>query len=482
MARGWLSVRVFAYKSGGWDRQRVNCPAMERLPQVLICDDDSVFHLAVKHSLKGKYECKSAYNSDEAVAILKNSPFEILLLDIQMRTPDEGLRALPQLREMEPELGIIITSGLTDFATVREAMRLGATDYVPKDFNPDDLAHSIARVLERRRILRRRDQQEFEVAASQKKHVLIGESPPIRQLRKTIEKMRHSGANVLITGETGTGKEVVARQLRRTLPDGSLAPFVAVDSSTIQSTTAESTLFGHEKGAFTGADRTTKGVFEEADGGVVYFDEIGNMPLDIQAKLLRVLQEKEVSRLGSSKVMQLEFRVVCATNKDLEAMARAGTFKDDLLQRLNVLPVQLVPLRERREDIPLLVEHFLSRERSKLVFTPEAVETLKAFPWPGNIRELGNVVSYLVAMTDGNEVDVADLPPKFRDASRPTATDGGGFYDRVSGFEKTLLAQEYARCDGNVSRLALQLGMDRSHLHSKLKEYGIHASRPTKSD
>src|SRR6185295_4562387 len=167
----------------------------------------------------------------------------------------------------------------------------------------------------------------------------------IVHLRKTIDKLAASNANVLITGETGTGKEVVARQLRRKLSDGSLAPFVSVDSATIQSSTAESLLFGHEKGAFTGAEKMTKGIFEEANGGVVYFDEIGNMPLDIQAKLLRVLQEKEISRLGSSKSIQLDFRVVCATNRDLDEMARAGQFKPDLLQRLNVLPVQLTPLR-----------------------------------------------------------------------------------------------------------------------------------------
>ena len=468
---------------------------MNRLPIILICDDDSVFHLAVKHSLKGKFECRTAYHPDEALPIIRNHPIDVVLLDIQMRTADEGLRAIPKFKEADPDLPIIMMSGLTEFGAVREAMRLGATDYVVKDFEQNDIVHAISRVLERRKFLERQGQQNFEVATQQRQHVMIGESPQIRALKKTIDRIRNSPANVVITGETGTGKEVVARQLRKTLPDGSLAPFVAVDSSTIQSSTAESLLFGHEKGAFTGAERTTKGIFEEANGGIVYFDEIANMPLEIQAKLLRVIQEKEVVRLGSSKPLECEFRVICATNRDLDEMVQAGQFKDDLLQRLSVLPIQLPPLRERREDIPLLVEHFLKKQpgdSGKLQFTREAVDVLGAYGWPGNIRELSNLISYVVAMTEGAEVDLADLPPKIRDAARkaaqapvapaqgasaPASDAPGTFYDRVSQFEKTILTQEYGNCEGNISKLALALGMDRSHLYTKLREYGIHSGR-----
>lgn len=465
-----------------------------QLSVVLICDDDATFHLAVKHCLKGRFECKSAYNSDEALAIIRNTPIDILLLDIQMRSADEGLRYLPRFKEADSDLAIVMSSGMTDFQTVREAMRLGALDYVPKDFDPNDLHHTLAQVLERRALLRRREQQNFEALSTQRQHVLIGESPAIQQLRKTIERIRNNPANVVITGETGTGKEVVARQLRKTLPDGSLAPFVAVDSSTIQSSTAESLLFGHEKGAFTGAEKATKGIFEEANGGTVYFDEIANMPLEIQAKLLRVIQEKEVIRLGSSKVLKLEFRVICATNKDLEQMVSAGQFKDDLLQRLNVLPLFIPPLRERREEIELLVRHFAEKhagQQAPLGFTPEAIEVLKQYSWPGNIRELSNLVAYLVAMTDETEVDVADLPPRIRDAAQSAAKTQGpaprasgttasrdtSFYERVSAFEENILSQEYQAHAGNVSRMALSLGMDRSHLYTKLREHGIHAGK-----
>lgn len=463
---------------------------MQRLPQILICDDDAVFQLGVKQALKGQYECRTAYNADEALAVLRNHPVDILLLDIQMRSPTEGLKFIPRFLEQDPELAIAMVSALKDYASVREALVLGASDYLGKDLEPEALRHAIGKLIERRRLLQRTDQQNFEAVNQQRQHVLVGQSPHIASLRKMLDKIRPSSASVVIHGETGTGKEVVARQLRRVLPDGSLGPFVAIDSSTIQSSMAESILFGHEKGAFTGAERATKGIFEEANGGVVYFDEIGNMPLDIQAKLLRVLQEKEVARLGSSKVMQLEFRVVCATNKNLEEMASRGHFKPDLLQRLNVLPIELVPLRDRREDIPLLVSHLLSRQPGgeKLRFSPDAVRALQSYPWPGNVRELANVIAYVTTMAESPEVEIADLPPKLRDAARAAAREGalGGdadvpkdrsFYDQVADFESALLKREYARLEGNVSRIALTLGMDRSHLYTKLKEYGIHAAK-----
>lgn len=464
---------------------------MSRLPQLLICDDDTTFHLAVKQALKGKCDFRSAYNSDEAKVVLTKNPVDIVLLDVEMRTPDEGLMALKTFRETDPDVAIVMSSGRSDFETVREAMRSGATDYIVKDSEPDSLWHVLKRALETQKLKQRNEQQNFEVSTHQRQHVLIGQSPKIQALRKIIDKVRLSPANVVIHGETGTGKEVVARQLRRTLPDGSLVPFIAVDSSTIQSATAESLLFGHEKGAFTGADKMTKGIFEEAHGGIVYFDEIANMPLEIQAKLLRVIQEKEFVRLGSSKVIQSDFRVICATNRDLEEMVKKGQFKDDLLQRLNVLPIDLSPLRDRTDDIPLLVDHFLARQsefRPGMRLTDEALDVLKGYAWPGNIRELSNLIAYVAAMADRNEVDVADLPPKFRDRTRiadsssqgsgqNSADSTGTFYERVAKLEKEILTTEYQKHDGNISRLALNLGMDRSHLYTKLKEHAIHVTK-----
>jgi two-component system nitrogen regulation response regulator NtrX len=452
---------------------------MSHLPTVLICDDDPVFHLALKQNLKGKFECRSAYNTDEADAILRNHRFDIVLLDVQMRTVDEGLKAIARLNAIEPDASVVMSSGLTHYEIVRKAMLQGASDYVVKDADPEALVHALERVIETRKLIQRKEQQNFEVEAQQRKHQLVGKSAGIQNLKRMIEKIRMSPANVLIYGETGSGKEVVARQLRGSLEDGSLAPFIAVDSSTIQSSTAESLLFGHEKGAFTGAEKQAKGIFEEADGGIVYFDEIANMPLDIQAKLLRVIQEKEFSRLGSSRLIESSFRVVCATNKDLEEMARNGLFKDDLLQRLNVLPITIPPLRERTEDITLLVEHF---KRDGLSFAESATRALEAYSWPGNIRELANVIAFVTAMAEGNEIEESDLPPKIRDAAGKRAAASanaasGSFYERIAQFEKTLLTQAYAQCDGNISKLAISLGMDRSHLYTKLREHAIHPAK-----
>lgn len=462
---------------------------MDRIPQVLICDDDQLFHLVVRQSLKDKTRCLSAYNSDEGAVILKKNPVDIVLLDVQMRTPDEGLRAIETFKAIDPEVTIIMASGLTDFKVVREAMTLGAQDYVAKDSESEQLLHRIEVALQGRKLAKNYQQKDSELLNIQRQHVLVGKSPKIELLRKMIEKVRSSSANVLIFGETGTGKEVVARQLRKNNPDGSLAPFQSIDSSTIQSTTAESLLFGHEKGAFTGADKVKKGIFEEADGGTVYFDEIANMPMDIQAKLLRVLQEKEVTRLGSAKVMNLDFRVVCATNKNLDDMVKQGQFREDLLQRINVLPIELPPLRERTEDIPLLVNHFVKKQspHRAVTFSDDALEVLMNYPWPGNIRELSNLVAYVIAMSDEAEINSADLPPKVRD--RACTTQAGAsvtdatisstdkFYDQVATYEKKILAVAYEQNGGNVSKTALGLGMDRSHLHSKLKEYGIYSRK-----
>lgn len=497
--------------------------------QILICDDDQNFQLALKHALKSQYECKTARNGDEALIILKNTNIDLILLDVQMRTKDEGLKFIPLLREADQNVPIIVLSGLKDYETVKEAFKRGALDFISKDFDPEELLLTIKRTLSRQDVENKLIQKNCESITSHKKHQLVGESVSIKELRKTIQRMQQSPANILITGETGTGKEVVARNLRKTLPDGTLEPFVAIDSATIQSTMAESILFGHEKGAFTGAEKSTQGIFEEANGGLVYFDELANMPLEIQAKLLRVLQEKEVTRIGSNKVIPLNFRVVAATNKDLDAMVKEGRFKEDLLQRIAVLPIQLPKLSSRVEDIPLLTRHFISKHAphgSNYRFTEGAMSVLQAYEWPGNVRELGNMITYILAMSDTQEIDIADLPPKLRDKASAMGTpitrsaiiehtpieqatvgekeneepskafappvtqavsdlgafaNDRSFYERVALFEKAILERDYLKYSNNLSKMALELGMDRSHLYSKLKQYGIHAGRKSQT-
>jgi two-component system response regulator AtoC len=272
--------------------------------------------------------------------------------------------------------------------------------------------------------------------------------------------------------------------LRRNHPTGAPEPFVAVDSATLHSQTAESILFGHEKGAFTGAEGLRRGLFEEADGGVIFFDEIANMPLAIQAKFLRVLQEKEIVRMGSSRVIPLDFRVIAATNRSLEELAKKGEFLPDLIQRLNILPISLSPLRERKEDLPLLVSHFLAQKSgSRVEFTEDALAALAAYDWPGNVRELSAHIDYSLAMVDDAKVDVPDLHPKVLEVKKPAGsavngeTGSASFYDQMSAHEAHLLREAYTRAGGNVSQIALSLGMDRSHLHTKLRQHGIHPAK-----
>ncbi len=449
--------------------------------RIMVCDDDKLFRdaiaLCIKKGFKREYELTFAENGDQALEVINRQSTDVLFLDIKMRTADEGLTYLPRIREADPDITVVMSSGFTDLSTVRKAIQLGAADYIPKNFQPDDLIHTLELALDRRRLLLEREKSSFEVKKQQSQNALIGESQPIQNLRKVIQKAKNSSHNVLITGETGTGKEVVARLLRSEMPDGNLAPFVPVDSATIQSSMAESLLFGHEKGAFTGADKLQKGLFEEADGGTIYFDELSNMPLDIQAKLLRVIQEKEFTRLGSTKVIKSNFRVIAATNCDLDQAVAKGQFKADLLQRLKVIPIALPPLREREKDVPLLIAHFTKvhgSPKNPAQFSMEALEVLGSYVWPGNVRELSNVIAYVLTMSENSEILISDLPPQFRSKAIPNhVTSEKCFYDQVENFERELLSREHARLQGNISKMALELGMDRSHLHSKLKALGI---------
>ncbi len=452
------------------------------MADILICDDDPTFQLASKLVLtrQGGHRCQIAKDTDEAWVLLNKQNFDVLLLDIEMRRPEEGLEFLPRIKEFDPDLPVVMISGRTDVDSVRRALRLGAWDYSPKDSDPEDLLHSVSQALQHLKDRREISLSQAELRRNCRHDSILGTSPAADRLRSTLEKFSKSDAPVLIQGETGTGKELAARSLRPVRNDGTLAPFVAIDSATIQGGTAESILFGHEKGAFTGADKTVRGLFEEADGGIVFFDELSNMPLGIQQKLLRVLQEKEVTRLGSHRPISVQFRVVGASNQDLEALAREGKFQPDLYQRLNVLPIRLPPLRERREDVVLLANEFLKRSQPEWTWSIDALQCLQEYPWPGNIRELQNVVAYAVTMAEGPELDLGDLPERFRSGISETllgaaeaAGSGESFYSQVLEFEARLLREALARPFRSVSELAEQLGMDRSHLYTKLRQHGL---------
>jgi DNA-binding NtrC family response regulator len=450
-----------------------------RMSSILICDDDPIFRLALKKALSSEGDVITTMHGDETLALLKTKKIDLLLLDISMRTEREGLEILPAIRAIDEDLNIVMLTGHRSYEMVRDAMKTGAMDYLVKDAAPEEIRHRVRSILETRRLKTQQQQQNFEARQTHSRHRLIGESKAIVELRRFIEKVAQSSANVLITGETGSGKEVVARLLRQASLDGNLRPFVAVDAATIHSQTAESILFGHEKGAFTGADKLRKGAFEEANGGIIYFDEIGNMPIEIQSKLLRVIQEKEIIRLGSSRSIPLSFRVIAATNSNLQNKIKAGEFKEDLLQRIEVIPIHIPPLRDRREDIPLLVEHFAKiharKDLGPLQLSEESLEAFIKYDWPGNIRELSNLMAYLSAVAEDREVSVDELPPKIQLSYGPE--NRNDFYSQISLYEAKLLREEFEASDGNISKLATRLKMDRSHLYSKLKAYGIYSNR-----
>jgi DNA-binding NtrC family response regulator len=444
-----------------------------RLPTVLVCEDEELYQLKLRHSLSRDFDLRFVQDGAGLLEAVKAFDPDAVVLDIALREPREGLAVMSKLRSQMPATPVIIHSGYADAASVVEAMRLGATDYVAKDCPPAELRRQLLHA-----IGRRQRQATARGCPGDGRGPFVGGSETTLQLRRTIEKIRPHPGNVIIRGESGAGKELVARLLRRLGRDGSPETWVDIDSSTIQDHMAESVLFGHERGSFTGAERQRIGLFEQAAGGTVYFDEISNMSLEVQAKLLRVLQEKRVRRMGSSKSMGLDFRVVAATNRDLAAMCREGRFRFDLYSRLEVFIIEVPPLRERRGDISALVEHFLTMYGGPIAppIEPEAAALIASYDWPGNIRELANAVQFMLMESEGGAITRDHLPSKIlncRYLRRHASADGTSFRDQVKQFEENLLRQELSRAGNNVSEVARRLKMDRSSLYLKLDEHGL---------
>jgi len=459
--------------------------------RVLICDDSSVQRIVLKKLLSADFECMTSKDADEAIALLKSQAFDLLILDISMRSDQEGLEYLPRLRAENPDLGIIISSNHSDYQFVRQALTQGADDFLSKTASSDEIRLALQRVLDVRKLRRKTFQKEREIRRNLQEKTLVGISPAMDKLKSKIQKVKDSKVNVIISGDSGTGKELVAKALRGLDEDGNLETFVAVDSSTIQSSMAESLLFGHERGAFTGADKARAGLFEEANGGVIYFDEISNMPLEIQRKLLRVIQEKEVCRLGSTQVRKLEFRVICATNQNLEKLVAEGRFQFDLLHRLGVVTLDVPTLAERMDDLELLIEHYFKSHphAAHMSFRSEAMDALSNYDWPGNVRELFNVLAYLSTMCDQPEVGFEDLPRKIQLAG--SSAVGGQtlptqqvkasysslfsekYQDSVKDFEREFMIQAYVKSGKKIARMAREIGLDRSYLYSKLKSLDL---------
>ena len=438
--------------------------------RILIVDDE----LVVRDSL-GKWFTSEGYaarpvgSAREALETIQKEEFDIALLDIKMPGMD-GMELQARLREADPELTVVMMTGYASVDTAVQALKHGAYDYITKPVDPDELSHLVANALEHKRARREVVRLREDLKESSPSLELIGKSPVMKKVVELIEMVAPTEATVLITGESGTGKEVVARAIHAAGPRRYM-PMVSIHCGALTETLLESELFGHEKGAFTGAQYRKKGKFEVADGGSVFLDEISDISLKTQTDLLRVLQEKEIVRVGGNQQIKVDFRCIAATNKNLESLVKAGTFRPDLYYRLHVFCIDLPPLRDRRDDIPLLVNHFLTKfcnatSRPVPQLSAEALEVLMRHDWPGNVRELENAVERALVVGRGQEIRPADFSFQFQvDEPRSGRT--------LEDIERTHIERILRETQHNLSRAARVLDIDRTTLYNKLRRYGL---------
>ncbi len=454
---------------------------MSRVATILIVDDDANIRQNIHFILeKGGMKSAMASSGEEGLQRMRTTAFDLVLLDVQMPGMG-GLEALRIMRERHPDVGVIMLSVIKDIGVAVEAMHTGALDYVTKDFSPPELIARVRKTLAAlragRELERLHDVEQTHVA----RPMVLGSSARMRSVVTVAEKIAAKPVTVLITGESGTGKEVLARYIHAR-SDRKTAPFVAVNLAAIAANLVESELFGHERGAFTGADRQKLGKFELANGGTLFLDEIGDLALDLQGKILRALQEHEIERVGGEKPIQLDLRVICATNRDLSQRVQEGKFREDLYWRLKVVPIELPPLRERVEDIRDLAQHFLARAgaehgRAPQTLSEGALHLLERYRWPGNIRELENVMERMTVVCDSEVIEESDLPYDFalapQAAAAETQSEEQGLEAAILAFEKSFLRKALKRNQWHRKRAAEQLGIGYSTLKAKLKAYGI---------
>lgn len=437
--------------------------------RILIVDDETVVRDSLSRLFEDEgYTVKSAASAKEALEGLEPGNYDLALLDIRMPGMD-GMQLQDKLRQVDSELLVVIMTGYASVETAVQALKQGAWDYIVKPIDPDELLHIIAKALDHRATKREVARLRENIEEISPHTELVGKSAAIRHVIEQVDMVAPTDTTVLITGESGTGKEVVARMLHNGSPRKHM-PMVVIHCGALTDTLLESELFGHEKGAFTGAQFRRKGKFEVADGGTVFLDEIADISIRTQTDLLRVLQEKEVIRVGGSQSIKVDFRCVAATNKKLEDLVKAGTFRPDLYYRLHVFTINLPPLRERREDIPLLVNHFFRRicestNRSVPGITEAAMELLSAHDWPGNVRELENAIERALVV-GGRDGEIG--PQHFALGVRMEPTGLGRSLEEV---ERAHIERVVDECAGNMSRAARVLGIDRTTLYAKLKRY-----------
>ncbi|HVP43914.1 MAG TPA: sigma-54 dependent transcriptional regulator [Terriglobales bacterium] len=436
---------------------------------ILIVDDEAIVHESLGHWFRDEgYEVGTAESAHEALARLTERRWDLALIDIKMPGID-GIELQRRLHEIDPDLIVIIMTGYASVETAVQALKNGAYDYVTKPFDPDDIAHVVKNALSHRHAEKEAARLKETVGEVLRPPDLIGQSAAMKKVFEAIETVGSTDATVLVTGESGTGKELVARAIHGMSPRR-FNPLVVIHCGALTETLLESELFGHEKGAFTGAQYRKKGKFEIAEGGTVFLDEIGDISLKTQTDLLRVLQEREIVRVGGNQPIKVDFRCVAATNKDLEKLIEEGTFRPDLFYRLNVFRIEIPPLRARKEDIPLLVDHFVrkfSASMNKRIanVAPAAMSLLQDYDWPGNVRELENAVERAMVVAAEPQLREQDFTLKLK----PQEFETGKTLEDI---ERLHILRVLEECGGNQTRAAEVLDIDRVTLYNKLKKYG----------
>jgi len=447
---------------------------------ILVIDDEAAQRDVLTGYLKKKgYKIFSASSGKEGVEIAGKDPVDIILSDFKMPGLS-GLEVLEQVKKINPEISFVIVTAYGTVENAVKAMHLGAFDYISKPVDLDELDLMIERIIEHKnlksenRLLKTQLQEKYKISS------MVSQSQKMEEVINVAARVADSKANVLITGENGTGKEVLAKGIHY-LSSRRDAPFVAVNVPALTETLLESELFGHEKSAFTGADKMKKGRFEIAHGGTIFLDEVGDIPQSIQVKLLRVLQEHQFERVGGNEKIEVDVRIIAATNKDLEQKIKSGSFREDLYYRLNVVSIKIPPLRERKEDILPMIESFIEKyckenNKQKIEISKEAADVLMKYNYPGNVRELENIIERGVVLTRGNVITLNDLPMNikgFKEERMLAASGEGTLTEQVEALEKQLIFDALLESDGNQTKAGKLLGLTERNLRYKLKKYNI---------
>ena len=427
--------------------------------------------------LKDKYEVHLAASGKEALSIIKKHAIDLAILDVRLPEID-GIEVLKIIKSIDDSIEVIMVTAVITVGKAVEAIRHGAYDYLTKPFDIEVLAEQVEKVIEKRKLFRENVSLRKLIESDYQFEKIVGKTPAILEVFKIIDEVAKSNATVLITGESGTGKELVARAIHNRSPRKDKL-FVAINCAAIPENLLESELFGHERGSFTGASERQIGKFEIAHEGTLFLDEVGSLPLSMQAKLLRAIQEKEIERIGGLRPIPVDVRIISATNSDLRQEIKNRKFREDLFYRLNVIPIHLPPLRERKEDIPLLANHFLhkyNRQFNKKIkgFKAETSQLLMQYDWPGNIRELENLIERLVVLTREDEITPEKLPPEIKGElpCKPEVTETK-FFDAVRKFEAEFIKKALEKAGGKKGKAAKMLGIHRNTLLNLEKKLGL---------